>query len=158
MPTISGMRRRGYAPESIRQFCEAIGVTRVNGIVDMSMLEFAVREYHNDNAPRAMVVMNPLKVVISNYPEGQRESLSGANHPQRDELGVRELPFAREIYIERDDFREEANKKFKRLVIGKKVRLRNAYVITAESCTKDADGNIIEVQVSYDKDLSLIHI
>lgn len=152
MPTISGMRRRGYAPESLRNFCDAIGVTRVNGIVDMSMLEFAVREYHNTHASRAMVVMNPLKVVISNYPDGQTENLDAANHPQNPEMGTRQVPFAKELYIDAEDFREQANKKFKRLVIGKKVRLRNAYVITAESCVKDDAGNITEVHVRYDAD------
>ncbi len=150
MPTISGMRRRGYSPVSLRNFCEAIGVTRVNGVVDVSMLEHAVREYHNEHAPRAMVVMNPLKVVISNYPDDQSEVLRGANHPQNAEMGDRALPFSKEIYIDADDFRESANKKFKRLVVGKKVRLRNAYVIFAESCTKDADGNIVEIQATYD--------
>lgn len=152
MPTLSGMRRRGYAPESIRSFCEATGVTRVNGVVDMAMLEFAVREHHNVNAPRAMVVMNPLKVVISNYPENTIEQLTGANHPQDESKGSRQLPFTKTLYIDRDDFREEANKKFKRLVIGKKVRLRNAYVVLAESVVKDANGEITEVHVSYDPD------
>ena len=150
MPTISGMRRRGYAPESIRNFCEAIGVTRVNGVVDVAMLEFEVREHHNHNAPRAMVVMNPLKVIITNYPAGETEILKGANHPQREEMGQRDLAFSREIYIDAEDFREAANKKFKRLVIGKKVRLRNGYVIYAESCTKDDAGNVIEVQATFD--------
>ena len=152
MPTISGMRRRGYSPEAIRNFCEAIGVTRVNGVVDVSMLEHAVREYHNENAPRAMVVMKPLKVVISNYPEEKTEVLQGANHPQKPEMGERELNFSKELYIDAEDFRESANKKFKRLVIGKKVRLRNGYVISAESCTKDSEGNILEVQATYDPD------
>lgn len=150
MPTISGMRRRGYAPESIRSFCEATGVTRVNGVVDMAMLEFAVREHHNIHAPRAMVVINPLKVVITNYPDDQVESLTAANHPQDESMGTRVLPFTKTFYIDKDDFREEANKKFKRLVIGKKVRLRNAYVVLAESVVKDAQGEITEVHVSYD--------
>ena len=152
MPTISGMRRRGYAAESLRRFCEAIGVTRVNGIVDMSMLEFAVREYHNEHSPRAMVVMRPLKVVIENYPEDQTEQLEATNHPQNPDMGSRQVPFTKTLYIDREDFREEANKKFKRLVIGKKVRLRNAYVIFAEQVIKDDDGNIIEVRASYDPD------
>lgn len=150
MPTISGMRRRGYAPESIRSFCEATGVTRVNGVVDMAMLEFSVREHHNIHAPRAMVVINPLKVVITNYPDDQIESLTAANHPQDESMGTRVLPFTKTFYIDKDDFREEANKKFKRLVIGKKVRLRNAYVVLAESVVKDAQGEITEVHVSYD--------
>lgn len=152
MPTLSGMRRRGYAPQSLRKFCDAIGVTRVNGIVDMSMLEFAVREYHNQHAARAMVVLRPLKVVISNYPEAQTEQLQAANHPQNDAMGTRTVPFTQTVYIDREDFREEANKKFKRLVIGKKVRLRNAYVIKAESVIKDVNGDITEVHASYDPD------
>lgn len=152
MPTLSGMRRRGYAPESIRSFCAATGVTRVNGIVDMAMLEFAVREHHNTHAPRAMVVMKPLKVVITNYPDDQVEQLTAPNHPQDETLGSRQLPFTKTLYIDRDDFREEANKKFKRLVLGKKVRLRNAYVILAESVVKDDSGEIVEVHVSYDAD------
>lgn len=150
MPTISGMRRRGYAPESIRSFCAATGVTRVNGIVDMAMLEFAVREHHNLHAPRAMVVINPLKVVITNYPDEQVELLDAPNHPQNESMGVRKVPFSKTFYIDRDDFREEANKKFKRLVIGKKVRLRNAYVVKADSVVKDEHGEIKEVHVSYD--------
>ena len=150
MPTISGMRRRGYAPESIRNFCAATGVTRVNGIVDMAMLEFAVREHHNVHAPRAMVVINPLKVVITNYPEDKTESLVAPNHPQNEAMGSRTVPFAKTFYIDREDFREEANKKFKRLVIGKKVRLRNAYVVMADSVVKDAQGEITEVHVTYD--------
>ena len=150
MPTISGMRRRGYAPESIRSFCAATGVTRVNGIVDMAMLEFAVREHHNVNAPRAMVVINPLKVVITNYPEDQGEQLSAPNHPQNEAMGERKVPFSKSFYIDREDFRESANKKFKRLVIGKKVRLRNAYVVMANSVVKDAQGEITEVHVTYD--------
>lgn len=152
MPTISGMRRRGYAPESIRNFCEATGVTRVKGMVDMAMLEFAVREHHNVNAPRAMVVIHPLKVVISNYPENQTEQLEATNHPQDESMGKRSVPFTKSFYIDKEDFREEANKKFKRLVIGKKVRLRNAYVVFAESVVKDANGEITEVHVSYDPD------
>lgn len=150
MPTISGMRRRGYAPQSIRQFCAATGASRVNGVTDMAMLEFEVRNYHNDNAPRAMVVINPLKVVLTNYKEGQAESLQAALHPKNPDMGCRELDFGRVLYIDRDDFREEANKKFKRLVLGKKVRLRNAYVIQAESVMKNDAGDIIEVHASYD--------
>ena len=152
MPTIAGMRRRGFAPESLRSFCEAIGVTRVNGVVDFSMLEHAVREYHNENAPRAMVVINPVKVVLSNYPNDKTETLKAINHPQKPEMGERDVTFSKEIYIDAEDFRESANKKFKRLVIGKKVRLRNGYVIFAESCSKDSDGNVIEIQATYDAD------
>lgn len=152
MPTISGMRRRGYSPVSIKNFCQATGVTRVNGVVDMAMLEFAVREYHNIHASRAMVVINPLKLVISNYPADQLEHLDAPNHPQDSAMGSRKVPFTQTIYIDKADFKESANKKFKRLVIGKKVRLRNAYVIMAESVVKDDSGEVIEVHASYDPD------
>ncbi|TGD76197.1 glutamine--tRNA ligase/YqeY domain fusion protein [Mangrovimicrobium sediminis] len=145
MPTIAGMRRRGFTPGSIRKFCEMIGVTRSDGVVDVAMLEFAIREDLNANAPRAMAVLNPLKVVLTDYPEAQVETLVAPNHPSREELGSRELPFTRELYIDADDFREEANKKYKRLVLGKRVRLRNAYVIEADSVVRDAAGEIVEV-------------
>lgn len=150
MPTISGLRRRGYTPASLRKFCEMVGVGRSDGVVDMGMLEAAIREDLEPNAARAMAVLDPIKLVITNYPEAQVEELSAAGHPERDDIATRILPFTREIYIERDDFREEANKKYKRLVIGKKVRLRNAYVVLAESCVKDADDNITEVHVRYE--------
>ncbi|MBT8151488.1 MAG: glutamine--tRNA ligase/YqeY domain fusion protein [Gammaproteobacteria bacterium] len=150
MPTISGMRRRGYAAQSLRNFCDSTGVTRVNGVVDMSQLEFAVREHHNVNAPRAMVVMQPLKIVLGNYDASDAEQLRAPNHPQNEAMGSRSLPFGRELYIDREDFRESANKKFKRLVLGKKVRLRNAYVIFAESVVRDEQGEIVEVHCSYD--------
>ncbi len=152
MPTIAGMRRRGFTPAALRQFCEMVGVARSEGIVDMAMLEHAIRDDLDKNAPRAMCVMDPLKLVISNYPEDKVEQLSAPGHPNRDDLGERVLPFSREIYIERDDFREEANKKFKRLVLGKKVRLRSAYVLLAEEVVKDEQGNIVEVHCSYDPD------
>ncbi|WP_372862263.1 glutamine--tRNA ligase/YqeY domain fusion protein [Spongiibacter sp.] len=152
MPTIAGMRRRGFTPAALRQFCEMVGVARSEGIVDMAMLEHAIRDDLDKNAPRAMCVMDPLKLVISNYPEDKVEQLSAPGHPNRDNLGERVLPFSREIYIERDDFREEANKKFKRLVLGKKVRLRSAYVLLAEEVVKDEQGNIVEVHCSYDPD------
>lgn len=152
MPTIAGMRRRGFTPAALRQFCEMVGVARSEGIVDMAMLEHAIRDDLDKNAPRAMCVMDPLKLVISNYPEDKVEQLSAPGHPNRDDLGERVLPFGREIYIERDDFREEANKKFKRLVLGKKVRLRSAYVLLAEEVVKDEQGNIVEVHCSYDPD------
>ncbi len=152
MPTIAGMRRRGFTPASLRHFCEMVGVARSEGIVDMAMLEHAIRDDLDKNAPRAMCVMEPLKLVITNYPEDKVEQLAAPGHPNRDDLGERVLPFTREVYIERDDFREEANKKFKRLVLGKKVRLRNAYVLLAEEVVKDADGNITEVHCSYDPD------
>ncbi|MFD1805631.1 glutamine--tRNA ligase [Pasteurella oralis] len=150
MPTISGLRRRGYTPASIREFCRRIGVTKQENTVELSALEACIREDLNENAPRAMAVINPLKVVIENF--GDKEILQAPNHPNREELGQRELPFTREIYIDQADFREEANKQYKRLVLGKEVRLRNAYVIKAERVEKDADGNIAIVYCSYDPD------
>ena len=146
MPTVSGMRRRGYTPAAIRKFCDMIGTTRSDGVVDVAMLEFAIREDLNENAPRAMCVLNPLKVVLTDYPEEKLESISAPCHPSREEFGQRALPFTRELYIDADDFREEANKKYKRLVLGKRVRLRNAYVIEADEVVKDGEGNIIEVR------------
>nr|MBP6724932.1 glutamine--tRNA ligase [Halioglobus sp.] len=124
MPTVAGMRRRGYTPAAIRKFCQMIGTTRSDGVVDVAMLEFAIREDLNENTPRAMCVLNPLKVVLTDYPEEQVEELVAPRHPSRPELGERLLPFTRELYIDADDFREEANKKYKRLVLGKRVRLR----------------------------------
>jgi len=150
MPTIAGMRRRGYTATALRNFCDMVGVARSEGVVDMAMLEHAIRDDLDKNAPRAMCVMDPLKLVITNYPEDKLEQLTAPGHPNRDDLGERTLPFGREVYIEREDFREEANKKFKRLVLGKKVRLRSAYVLLAESVIKDAEGNITEVHCSYD--------
>lgn len=152
MPTLQGMRRRGYTPTALRHFCDMIGVSRAASTVDVAMLEHAIRDDLNANAPRAMCVIDPVKLVITNYPEGAHESLAAAGHPNRDDLPARDLPFSREIWIEREDFREEANKKYKRLVLGKKVRLRNAYVIKAESVVKDEAGKIIEVHCSYDPD------
>ena len=145
MPTISGMRRRGYTRAAIRKFCQMIGTTRSDGVVDVAMLEFAIREDLNENAPRAMCVLNPLKVVLSNYEQGGVQQLAAPCHPSRAELGQRQLPFTRELYIDADDFREEANKKYKRLVLGKRVRLRNAYVIEAHDLVKDSAGEILEV-------------
>lgn len=145
MPTVAGMRRRGYTPGAIRKFCDMIGTTRSDGVVDVAMLEFAIREDLNENATRAMCVLNPLKVVLTDYPEDKVETLSAPNHPSREELGERTLPFTRELYIDADDFREEANRKYKRLVLGKRVRLRNAYVIEADEVVKDAAGNIVEI-------------
>src|SRR5690606_21061072 len=152
MPTISGMRRRGYTARAIRNFCEAAGVTRSLGITDVGMLEFAVRDDLDKNAPRAMCVLRPLKLILSNYPEDKSEELSAPGHPNRDDLGTRTLPFSREVFIDQGDFREEANKKYKRLVLGKKVRLRNAYVIEAREVIKDAAGNITEVHCHVDLD------
>ena len=145
MPTISGMRRRGFTPAAIRRFCEMIGTTRSDGLVDVAMLEFAIREDLNENAPRGMCVLDPLKVVLTDYPADHIEALPAPSHPSRPELGERMLPFTRELYIDRDDFREEANKKYKRLVLGKRVRLRNAYVIEADEVVKDDAGNVLEI-------------
>jgi glutaminyl-tRNA synthetase len=145
MPTLAGMRRRGYTARAVRHFCEMIGVTRSDGVVDVAMLEHAIRDDLNENAPRAMCVLQPLKVVLSNYQPDRVEQLAVPAHPSREDLGRRVLPFTRELYIDREDFREEANKKFKRLVTGKRVRLRNAYVIEAERVEKDAGGEIIAV-------------
>ncbi|KGQ68863.1 glutamine--tRNA ligase [Gallibacterium anatis] len=148
MPTISGLRRRGYTPESIREFCRRIGVTKQDNVVEYSALEACIREDLNVNAPRAMAVINPLRVVIENF-EGE-ELLTVPNHPNREELGTRTIALTKEIYIDQADFREEANKHYKRLVLGKEVRLRNAYVIKAERVEKDAEGNIVTVYCSYD--------
>ncbi len=148
MPTISGLRRRGYTPASIREFCRRIGVTKQDNVVEYSALESCIRDDLNTNAPRAMAVINPVKVVIENV-EGE-EWLTAPNHPNREELGSRELPFTRELYIDEADFREEANKQYKRLVLGKEVRLRNAYVIKAERVEKDASGKITTIYCTYD--------
>ncbi len=150
MPTLAGMRRRGYTAQALRTFCDMIGVTRSESVVDVAMLEFAIRDDLDKNAPRAMCVLDPLKVTITNYPEDKVEWLAASNHPVRDDLGSRQLPFTRELVIDRADFREEANKKYKRLVLGKKVRLRNAYVITADEVIKDDAGNIVELFCTYD--------
>jgi glutaminyl-tRNA synthetase len=145
MPTISGMRRRGYTPAAIRRFCEMIGTTRSDGVVDVAMLEFAIREDLNENAARALCVLQPLKVVLTDYPPEKLELLRVPGHPNRDDLGEREVPFTREVFIDASDFREEANKKFKRLVLGKRVRLRHAYVIEADAIVRDGRGEVIEV-------------
>ena len=150
MPTIAGLRRRGYTPASIREFSSRIGVTKQQNTVEMGMLEACIREDLNDNAPRAMAVLDPIKVVIENFDETAVEELSAPNHPNNEEMGKRVLPFTRELYIEREDFRIEANKKFKRLVLDKEVRLRNAYVIKANRFDEDSEGNITTVYCSYD--------
>lgn len=146
MPTISGMRRRGYTPKAIRNFCEMAGVTKVEGVVDLSMLEHAIRDDLNEISPRAMCVLRPLKVTLTNYPDDKVETMTAPVHPQNEAMGTREMPFCCEILIDQDDFREEANKQYKRLVLGKRVRLRNSYVIEADAAIKDADGNVIEVR------------
>ncbi len=150
MPTISGLRRRGFTPASIREFCKRIGVTKQENMIEFGSLEACIRDDLNENAPRAMAVLDPIKVVIENYDETEVEILSLANHPNNPEMGTREVPFTREVFIERDDFREEANKKYKRLVLGKEVRLRGAYVIKAERIEKDAQGNVTTIYCTYD--------
>ena len=152
MPTVAGLRRRGYTPASIREFCARIGVTKMDNLVEMSMLEACIRDDLNVNAPRAMAVLDPIKVVIENYPEDQTEILHAPNHPNDESKGTREVPFTRELYIEAEDFRESANKKFKRLVIDKEVRLRNAYFIKANRFDQDAQGNVTTVYCTYDPD------
>ncbi|MGJ8743888.1 glutamine--tRNA ligase/YqeY domain fusion protein [Polaribacter sp.] len=150
MPTISGLRRRGYTPNAIKSFIETVGVSKRENVIDVALLEFKIREDLNNTAKRVMAVLDPVKVVITNYPEGDGEMLTANYNDYEDGFGRREVPFSREIYIEKEDFREEANKKFFRLKLGKEVRLKNAYFITANSCTKDADGNVIEIQCTYD--------
>ncbi|KGQ11283.1 Glutamine--tRNA ligase [Beauveria bassiana D1-5] len=152
MPTISGLRRRGYTAASIREFCKRIGVTKQDNTVEMASLESCIRDDLNENAPRAMAVLDPVKVIITNYPEGEEETVTMPNHPNKPEMGSREVPFSREVYIDRADFREEANKQYKRLVLGKEVRLRNAYVIKAERVEKDSEGNITELYCTYDQE------
>lgn len=151
MPTISGMRRRGFTAASIRDFVTRTGVTKKVHTVEMSLLENSVREDLGENSKRVMAVLHPLKVTISNYPADKVEEIAAPNHPQKEEMGTRNIYFTKEIYIDRDDFREEANKKYKRLVLGKAVRLRNAYVITCNEVVKDEQGNIIELICSYDE-------
>ena len=152
MPTIAGMRRRGYTPAAIRDFCDRIGVTKSENRIEMSVLETCVRDDLNRVAPRRMAVLHPLKVVLENYPEDREEELQAANHPQDESMGSRTLVLTRELYIDREDFREEASKKFKRLVTGGEVRLRNAYVIRCDEVIKDSHGEIIELRCSYDPD------
>ncbi|WP_373959198.1 glutamine--tRNA ligase [Vibrio gigantis] len=152
MPTISGLRRRGFTSASIREFCKRIGVTKQENMIEFGSLESCIRDDLNENAPRAMAVLDPVKIVIENYEVDAVETLTVANHPNKPEMGTREVPFTREVWIERDDFREEANKKYKRLVLGKEVRLRGAYVIKAERIEKDAEGNITTIFCSYDNE------
>lgn len=150
MPTVSGMRRRGYTPAAIRDFCQRIGVTKQENTVEMSTLEYCVREDLNQNAPRAMAVIDPVRVIIENFSANLDEVLTMPNHPNRPELGQRQVAFTRELFIDRADFREEANKNYKRLVLGKEVRLRNAYVIRADRVEKDEKGEITTIYCSYD--------
>ena len=150
MPTISGLRRRGYTPESIKNFIETVGVPKRENSIDVALLEFKIREDLNKTANRVMGVLDPVKVIIDNYPEGKEEILIAENNPEDENSGTREVPFSREIYIEKEDFREEANKKFFRLKLGKEVRLKNAYFITATSCEKDENGAVTVIHCTYD--------
>jgi len=152
MSTISGMRRRGYTPMAIRNFANTIGIAKRTNLIDVSLLEFCVREDLNKIAPRVMAVLNPVKLVITNYPEGKTEELEAENNPEEETMTYRKVPFSKEIYIEREDFQEEANKKFFRLTLGTEVRLKNAYIIKGESVVKDASGNITEIHCTYDED------
>jgi glutaminyl-tRNA synthetase len=150
MPTLSGMRRRGYTPEAIRDFCQRIGVAKKENVIDIGLLEHCVREDLNRRAPRAMAVLHPLKVVLTNYPEGQVEEMAVINNPEDPSAGTRPVPFSRELYIEADDFMEDPPKKFYRLAPGREVRLRNAYLITCQEVIKDANGKVVELHCTYD--------
>ncbi|MCH2489880.1 MAG: glutamine--tRNA ligase/YqeY domain fusion protein [Flavobacteriales bacterium] len=152
MPTISGLRRRGYTPDSIRNFADGIGVGKRENLIDVSHLEFNIREDLNKKADRVLTVLDPVKLVITNYPEDKTEWLEAENNPEDESAGSREVPFSKVLYIEKDDFKEEANRKFFRLTLGKEVRLKNAYIIKGESVVKDADGNITEIHCTYDPD------
>ncbi|MCL9809954.1 glutamine--tRNA ligase/YqeY domain fusion protein [Flavobacterium luminosum] len=152
MSTISGMRRRGYTPAAIRNFADTIGIAKRTNLIDVSLLEFCVREDLNKTAPRVMAVLDPIKLVITNYPEGQEEWLEAENNPEEEVLTFRKVPFSREIYIESEDFKEEADKKFFRLTLGTEVRLKNAYIIKGESVIKDSEGNVTEIHATYDPD------
>jgi glutaminyl-tRNA synthetase len=150
MPTISGLRRRGYTPESIREFCDRIGVAKRENVIELSLLEFCVREHLNKTATRVMAVMDPIKLVITNYPEGQEETLRGENNPEaEDKGGTRDIPFSRSLWIEREDFMEEPAKKWFRLAPGAMVRLKHAYIVKCDDFSKDADGNVTEIFCSY---------
>ena len=150
MPTLSALRRRGYTPESIRDMCERVGVARRNTVTELALLEHCLREDLNRRAPRRMAVLNPLKVVITNYPEGESEEFAAINNPEDDSMGTRSVPFSRKIYIERDDFMEDPPRRFYRLAPGREVRLRYACLITCTDVVKDADGNVVELHCTYD--------
>jgi len=152
MPTISGLRRRGYTAKSIVNFCDTIGVAKRENVIDVSLLDFCLREDLNKTAPRVMAVLDPIKLVITNYPEDKTEMLEAENNQEDEAAGFRKVPFSRELYIEKDDFLEVAPPKFFRLSIGNEVRLKNGYIIKAESVTKDTNGNITEIQATYDTD------
>jgi glutaminyl-tRNA synthetase len=150
MSTISGMRRRGYTPTAIRNFAKTIGIAKRVNLIDVSLLEFCVREDLNKIVPRVMAVLDPVKLIITNYPDGKEEWLEAENNPEESELTYRKVPFSKEMYIEREDFQEEAHKKFFRLTLGTEVRLKNAYIIKGENVIKDAAGNITEIHATYD--------
>ncbi|WJJ97058.1 glutamine--tRNA ligase/YqeY domain fusion protein [Algibacter luteus] len=154
MPTISGLRRRGYTPNSLRKFVETVGVAKRDNVIDVSLLEFCIREDLNKTAPRVMAVLDPVKVVITNYPEGKVEWMDAENNQEDESAGFRKVPFSRELYIEKEDFKEEAGNKYFRLKLGGEVRLKNAYIIKAESVVKDAEGNITEIHCTYSEDTS----
>jgi len=152
MPTLSGLRRRGYTPESIRNFCEAIGVAKNDSMIDIALLEYHLRQDLNKHAPRRMAVLDPIKVVLTNYPEGKTEWLDAINNPEDESAGTRKITFSRELYIERDDFREEAPRKYHRLAPGREVRLRYGYFIKYQDVVKDEEGNILEIHCTYDRE------
>jgi glutaminyl-tRNA synthetase len=152
MPTIAGMRRRGYTPEAIADFCERIGISTANSVVDVALLEHSIRDDLNERTVRVMGVLNPLKIVIDNYPEGEGEWIEIENHPQRPEMGTRRVPFSREVYIEHEDFMEDPPRKYYRLAPGREVRLKGAYLVTYKDIVKDDAGNVIEVHCTYDPD------
>jgi len=155
MPTISGLRRRGYTPNAIKKFIETVGVAKRENVIDVSLLEFCIREDLNKTAPRVMAVLDPVKIVITNYPEDKEEWFEAENNQEDDSAGYRKVPFSRELYIEKADFKEEASSKYYRLTLGKQVRLKNAYIIKGESTVKDNKGNIIEIHCTYSKDKSI---
>jgi glutaminyl-tRNA synthetase len=152
MPTIAGMSNRGYTPESIKKFIRGIGVSKTDSIIPMTLLEDNVREELNQYSPRTMAVLDPIEIVITNYEDSKKEILKAPLHPQNEEMGSREITFSNSIYIEKEDFRMEANKKYKRLVLNKEVRLRNSYVIKAESVETDENGEVVKIYCTYDKD------
>jgi glutaminyl-tRNA synthetase len=152
MPTISGLRRRGYTPAALRKFVETVGVAKRDNVIDVSLLEFCIREDLNKTAPRVMGVLNPVKLVITNYPEGKVEWMDAENNQEDESAGYRKVPFSRELYIEKEDFKEEASNKFFRLKLGGEVRLKNAYIVKAESVVKDANGEVTEIHCTYSKD------
>ena len=158
MPTISGLRRRGFTPESIRTFCDRVGIAKRENVIDFSLLEWALRDHLNRVAHRAMAVLDPIKLVITNYPEGQTEHLPSENNPEDPAAGTRTMPFSRELWMERDDFREEANRKWFRLAPGKTVRLKSAFIVRYVDHVVGADGRVEEVHVEYFPDSRAVRI